>query len=68
MEWISVIVHLGQAMAWLTWCVYSWDVMEPDAYYITFANPMVFFAHLSKQIHGKVHNQGNDEMKIMMLK
>ncbi|XP_032256880.1 calcium uniporter regulatory subunit MCUb, mitochondrial isoform X1 [Phoca vitulina] len=42
---LALLSVQGGALAWLTWWVYSWDIMEPVTYFITFTNSMVFFAY-----------------------
>ncbi|XP_025851480.2 calcium uniporter regulatory subunit MCUb, mitochondrial-like [Vulpes vulpes] len=42
---LALLSVQGGALAWLTWWVYSWDIMEPVTYFITVANSMVFFAY-----------------------
>lgn len=49
---VALLSVQGGALAWLTWWVYSWDVMEPVTYFITYATSMAAFAYyvLTKQV------------------
>lgn len=48
---LALLSVQGGALAWLTWWVYSWDVMEPVTYFITYATSMGGLAYyiLTKQ-------------------
>ncbi|XP_030643838.1 calcium uniporter protein, mitochondrial isoform X2 [Chanos chanos] len=48
---LALLSVQGGALAWLTWWVYSWDVMEPVTYFITYATSIGVFAYyvLTKQ-------------------
>ncbi|XP_074553874.1 calcium uniporter protein, mitochondrial-like [Halichoeres trimaculatus] len=48
---LALLSVQGGALAWLTWWVYSWDVMEPVTYFITYGTSMGAFAYyvLTKQ-------------------
>uniref|UniRef100_A0A8C4XI85 Calcium uniporter regulatory subunit MCUb n=1 Tax=Erpetoichthys calabaricus TaxID=27687 RepID=A0A8C4XI85_ERPCA len=41
----------GGALAWLTWWVYSWDIMEPVTYFLTYGSAISFYSYfvLTKQ-------------------
>lgn len=49
---LALLSVQGGALAWLTWWVYSWDVMEPVTYFITYATSIGAFAYyvLTKQV------------------
>ncbi|XP_061889008.1 calcium uniporter protein, mitochondrial-like [Entelurus aequoreus] len=48
---LALLSVQGGALAWLTWWVYSWDVMEPVTYFVTYATSMGAFTYfvLTKQ-------------------
>ncbi|XP_059180973.1 calcium uniporter protein, mitochondrial-like [Centropristis striata] len=48
---VALLSVQGGALAWLTWWVYSWDVMEPVTYFITYATSIGAFTYyvLTKQ-------------------
>uniref|UniRef100_A0A673ZW22 Calcium uniporter regulatory subunit MCUb n=1 Tax=Salmo trutta TaxID=8032 RepID=A0A673ZW22_SALTR len=48
---VALLSVQGGALAWLTWWVYSWDVMEPVTYFLTYCTSIGVFAYyvLTKQ-------------------
>lgn len=48
---LALMSTQGGALAWLTWWVYSWDIMEPVTYFITYGSAMASYAYfiLTKQ-------------------
>ncbi|KAI5107748.1 calcium uniporter protein, mitochondrial, partial [Silurus meridionalis] len=48
---LALLSVQGGALAWLTWWVYSWDIMEPVTYFITYSTSMGVYAYyvLTKQ-------------------
>lgn len=65
---LALLSVQGGALAWLTWWVYSWDVMEPVTYFITYATSMGAFAYyvLTKQVgrRQKIEKKKNSLTKI----
>ncbi|XP_019956799.2 calcium uniporter regulatory subunit MCUb, mitochondrial-like [Paralichthys olivaceus] len=50
----------GGALAWLTWWVYSWDVMEPVTYFITYATSIGAFAYYVMTKQDYVYPEAKD--------
>ncbi|XP_060782465.1 calcium uniporter protein, mitochondrial-like isoform X3 [Neoarius graeffei] len=48
---LALLSVQGGALAWLTWWVYSWDIMEPVTYFVTYTTSMGVYAYfvLTKQ-------------------
>uniref|UniRef100_A0A8C5LZF1 Calcium uniporter regulatory subunit MCUb n=1 Tax=Leptobrachium leishanense TaxID=445787 RepID=A0A8C5LZF1_9ANUR len=42
---LALLSTQGGALAWLTWWVYSWDIMEPVTYFITYGSAISFYAY-----------------------
>ncbi|TKS68327.1 Calcium uniporter protein, mitochondrial [Collichthys lucidus] len=59
---LALLSVQGGALAWLTWWVYSWDVMEPVTYFITYATSIGAFAYyvLTKQASDYVYPDVKD--------
>lgn len=49
---LALLSVQGGALAWLTWWVYSWDIMEPVTYFITYSTSIGVYAYyvLTKQV------------------
>ncbi|XP_044157833.1 calcium uniporter regulatory subunit MCUb, mitochondrial isoform X1 [Bufo gargarizans] len=47
LKWVglALLSTQGGALAWLTWWVYSWDIMEPVTYFITYGSAIAFYAY-----------------------
>ncbi|KAG8572170.1 hypothetical protein GDO81_011955 [Engystomops pustulosus] len=47
LKWVglALLSTQGGALAWLTWWVYSWDIMEPVTYFITYGSAISFYAY-----------------------
>ncbi|XP_075056768.1 calcium uniporter regulatory subunit MCUb, mitochondrial [Mixophyes fleayi] len=47
LKWIGLayLSTQGGALAWLTWWVYSWDIMEPVTYFITYGSAIAFYTY-----------------------
>lgn len=63
---LALLSTQGGALAWLTWWVYSWDIMEPVTYFITFANSMVFFAYfiVTRQVSSLLGKSKSEHLQI----
>ncbi|KAJ8269625.1 hypothetical protein COCON_G00122320 [Conger conger] len=48
---VAVLSVQGGVLAWFTWWVYSWDIMEPITYFLTYSTSMGFLSYyiLTKQ-------------------
>ncbi|XP_072111986.1 calcium uniporter regulatory subunit MCUb, mitochondrial-like [Mobula birostris] len=64
--WIGLALMSTQAgaLAWLTWWVYSWDIMEPVTYFITCGSSMVFYAYFLITRQDWVYNEMKERQKL----
>ncbi|KAG7461770.1 hypothetical protein MATL_G00194570 [Megalops atlanticus] len=48
---LALLSAQGGVLAWFTWWVYSWDIMEPVTYFLTYATSIGFLSYfvLTKQ-------------------
>ncbi|XP_018425370.1 PREDICTED: calcium uniporter regulatory subunit MCUb, mitochondrial [Nanorana parkeri] len=42
---LAILSTQGGALGYLTWWVYSWDIMEPVTYFLTYGNAIAFGAY-----------------------
>ncbi|KAM9331220.1 calcium uniporter regulatory subunit MCUb, mitochondrial [Gastrophryne carolinensis] len=42
---LALLSTQGGALGYLTWWVYSWDIMEPVTYFLTYGNVIAFYAY-----------------------
>lgn len=57
---VALLSVQGGALAWLTWWVYSWDVMEPVTYFLTYCTSIGVFSYyvLTKQVQYRTGRTG----------
>ncbi|KAM4900777.1 calcium uniporter regulatory subunit MCUb, mitochondrial isoform 1-T1 [Sylvia borin] len=57
---LALMSTQGGALAWLTWWVYSWDIMEPVTYFITYGSAMAFYAYFVLTKQDYIYPQAKD--------
>lgn len=52
-------------LARLTWWEYSWDIMEPVTYFITYGSAMAMYAYfvMTRQVRSPLFTNGNGAYK-----